>query len=140
SNILLTADVDGLVIKNEIGGINIIAEDDDHVTIQAGSGENWHALVMYCVERNWGGIENLSLIPGTVGAAPMQNIGAYGVEIKDVLVSVEAIALADGALLSFDKEACRFGYRESIFKNEVKGKYFISSVTLRLTKRNHILH
>src|SRR5690606_19508569 len=124
SNILLTADVDGLVIKTEIGGINIITEDDDHVTIQAGSGENWHALVMYCVERNWGGTENLSLIPGTVGAALMQNIGAYGVEIEDVLVSVEAIALADGSLRSFDKEACRFGYRESIFKNEAKGKYF----------------
>jgi UDP-N-acetylmuramate dehydrogenase len=137
SNLLLTGDFDGLVIKNEIKGIAVSAETDTHITLKVGAGENWHALVMYCVERNYGGIENLSLIPGTVGAAPMQNIGAYGVEIREVIHNVEAIELSSGDVHNFSNDACRFGYRESIFKQELKHKYFISSITLTLTKGVH---
>lgn len=137
SNILFTRDFDGLVIRNEIKGIHILREDGDTVTIRAGSGESWHGLVMYCVEREFGGIENLSLIPGTSGAAPMQNIGAYGVEVKDVIDEVEAIDLRTGETIVFTNEQCRFGYRESFFKHEGKDVFFISSITLTLTKRNH---
>lgn len=137
SNILMTGDYDGLVVKNEITGIEVLDEDDDHVSVRVGAGEGWHQFVRYCVDHDWGGIENLSLIPGTVGAAPMQNIGAYGVEIRETVISVEAVELATGEVVTFSKAECRFGYRESIFKNEVRGRYFISSVTLRLTRRNH---
>src|SRR5690606_33130377 len=140
SNILLTADFDGLVVKNEIKGINVVAEDEDTVTLEVGSGEEWHGFVRYCVERDWGGVENLSLIPGTVGAAPMQNIGAYGVEIRETIVHVDTIDMTTGATRRFNNEACAFGYRESVFKNEHKGRYFISSVTLRLTRRNHVIN
>jgi UDP-N-acetylmuramate dehydrogenase len=137
SNVLLTKDFDGLVIKNEIGGIEKVSENDKTVMLKAGSGENWHTLVMYCVARELGGIENLSLIPGTVGAAPMQNIGAYGVEIKEVIHNVEAIELKTGKVRTFQNHECRFGYRESIFKQELKDQYFISSITLTLTKKDH---
>jgi UDP-N-acetylmuramate dehydrogenase len=137
SNMLLTKDFDGLVVKNEIKGIEIVSETDESVTLKVGSGENWHELVMYCVSRDFGGIENLSLIPGTVGAAPMQNIGAYGVEVKEVIHNVEAIGLENGEVRLFSKDECRFGYRESIFKQELKDKYFISSITLTLTKKDH---
>jgi UDP-N-acetylmuramate dehydrogenase len=137
SNILFTQDFNGLVIRNEIKGIEIVREDDDHVTLKVGSGENWHAFVIYCVGKNYGGIENLSLIPGTIGAAPMQNIGAYGVEVKSVINEVEAIDLSNGEAKIFSNGECRFGYRESFFKHEGKDRYFISSVTLTLTKRNH---
>jgi UDP-N-acetylmuramate dehydrogenase len=137
SNLLLTDDFDGLVIKNEIRGIDIVEENDDTITLRVGSGENWHAFVMYCVSRDLGGIENLSLIPGTVGAAPMQNIGAYGVEIKEVIHNVEAIELSSGVIRVFNKAECSFGYRESVFKQHLKGQYFISSITLTLTKKNH---
>ena len=137
SNILLTKDFGGLVIKNEIGGIYTVAEDDARLRLKAGSGENWHGLVMYCVEHDLGGIENLSLIPGTVGAAPMQNIGAYGVEISEVIHSVEAIEMMTGETRVFTPEECAFGYRESIFKQDLKDRYFISSITLSLTKRDH---
>lgn len=137
SNILLTGDFDGLVIKNEILGREILEETGTSITLKVGAGENWHQLVLFCVDRNYGGIENLSLIPGTVGAAPMQNIGAYGVEIKDVIHRVESIEIETGSLHSFTREECRFGYRESIFKQELKGRHFISSVTLSLTKTNH---
>jgi UDP-N-acetylmuramate dehydrogenase len=140
SNILFTGDYDGLVIKNEITGIDIVDENDDYVTVRAGAGERWHSLVEYCVDHDWGGIENLSLIPGTVGAAPMQNIGAYGVEICDTVQVVEAIEIATGRVRQFSKEECKFGYRESIFKNALKGMWFISSVTLKLTKRDHRLN
>jgi UDP-N-acetylmuramate dehydrogenase len=140
SNILLTDDFDGLVVKNEIKGINVVSQDDDTVTLEVGSGEEWHAFVQYCVERDWGGIENLSLIPGTVGAAPMQNIGAYGVEIRETIVHVDAIDMTTGQTRRFSNEACAFGYRESVFKNALKGQYFISSVTLRLTRRNHVIN
>ncbi|HEY9048808.1 MAG TPA: UDP-N-acetylmuramate dehydrogenase [Ohtaekwangia sp.] len=137
SNVLLTKNFDGLVAKVEILGKKVIHKDDEQVVLHVGAGENWHAFVMYCVDNNWGGIENLSLIPGTVGAAPMQNIGAYGVEIKDVIDSVEAIDVHSGAMRTFSNEECRFGYRESIFKQEVKDQYIITGVTLRLTTKNH---
>lgn len=137
SNILFTGDFNGLVVKNELKGITVVEEDDRHVKVRALAGENWHQFVMYCVDRGYGGVENLSLIPGTVGAAPMQNIGAYGVEMKDVIYEVEAIDISSGALTSFSNAACKFGYRESIFKHEAKGKYFISSITLTLTKQDH---
>jgi len=137
SNILFTGDFNGLVIKVDIKGVEIVSEDDTTVTIKAGAGELWHALVLHCVEHDWGGIENLSLIPGTVGAAPMQNIGAYGVEIKEVIKNVEAIDLISGQVKVFTNRECSFDYRESVFKQEFKGKYFISSVTLTLTKKNH---
>jgi UDP-N-acetylmuramate dehydrogenase len=137
SNILLTKNYDGLVVKVEIMGKDVIAEDDSSITLRVGSGENWHQFVMYCVDRNYGGIENLSLIPGTVGAAPMQNIGAYGVEIKKNILGVEAIEISTGDVRYFDNEGCRFGYRESIFKHDVKDQFLISSITLKLTKRDH---
>ena len=137
SNILLTQDFGGVVVKNEIAGVTVVGEEGSRVTLKAGSGENWQSLVAYCVDRNFGGIENLSLIPGTVGAAPMQNIGAYGVEIRDVIEQVEAIELDTGAVTSFRRDECAFGYRESIFKQRLKGKYFISSITLSLTKKDH---
>lgn len=137
SNILLTKDFEGLVIKNAITGISRVREDDATLQLRVGSGENWHRLVMHCVGHDLGGIENLSLIPGTVGAAPMQNIGAYGVEIRDVLSEVEALEIKTGRLRKFSPEECAFGYRESVFKHELKGQYFISSVTLTLTKKDH---
>ncbi len=134
SNVLLCSDFEGLVIKNEIIGIDIIKEDDEHVWIRSMSGTNWHELVNYCVNRNYGGIENLALIPGTVGAAPMQNIGAYGTELKDVFLALEAIDMKTGEILIFDRDACAFEYRQSVFKKELKNKYFIYSVTLKLSK------
>lgn len=139
SNILLTTHFDGLVIKNEIKGIAVVAENEDTITLEVGSGENWHDLVIHCVKHDWGGIENLSLIPGTVGAAPMQNIGAYGAEIKDVLESVQVVEITSGLIVQLTKDQCQFGYRESIFKLGERGKYFISSITLTLTKQNHRL-
>lgn len=137
SNILLTKDFPGIVVKNEITGIQVVSQDDSHIHLQVGSGENWHSLVMHCVEHGLGGIENLSLIPGTVGAAPMQNIGAYGVEIREVIDQVEAIEISTGELRTFRGDECAFGYRESIFKQELKDQYFISSVTLTLTRTAH---
>ncbi len=137
SNILFTKDFDGLVIRNELRGIEVIDEDTESVVLRVQSGENWHAFVMYCVERDFGGVENLSLIPGTVGAAPMQNIGAYGVEVRDVIVEVEAVELSTSKVITFPNTACKFGYRESYFKHEGKDRFFISSVTLRLTKKHH---
>jgi UDP-N-acetylmuramate dehydrogenase len=137
SNLLLTKNFEGLVIKVDIKGKEIVKEDDRYAIIKVGSGENWHAFVMYCVDKNLGGLENLSLIPGTVGAAPMQNIGAYGVEIKKNILAVEALEISTGDVRYFSNEECHFGYRESIFKHEVKDKFLISSVTLRLTKSDH---
>lgn len=137
SNMLFTQNPEGLVIKNDIKGIEVVKEMTDHILLQVGAGETWHDVVLHCVERNWGGIENLSLIPGTAGAAPMQNIGAYGVEIKDVLECVTAIHVETGDIHTFSNTQCKFGYRESIFKHEVRGEYIISSITLRLTKTNH---
>ncbi len=134
SNILFTKDYKGLVLKNNLKGITVEKEDDSYVWLKTAGGEIWHDLVLYCVNNNWGGIENLSLIPGTVGAAPMQNIGAYGVEIKDTFEELEAINIHTGKIETFNNEQCKFGYRESIFKNEAKGHYFITSVTLKLNK------
>lgn len=135
SNILFTQDYDGLVIRNEIKGIEVIKEDKTFVWVKVGGGEVWHDLVQHCVQHNWGGIENLSLIPGSVGAAPVQNIGAYGVELKDVFECLEAIELSTGRLHNFTKTACAFGYRDSIFKRSLKGKFAIVSVTLKLRKQ-----
>jgi UDP-N-acetylmuramate dehydrogenase len=137
SNILLTQDYDGLVVKNEIRGIEVVYEDDATVRLRVGAGENWHQLVMYCVDHDFGGIENLSLIPGTAGAAPMQNIGAYGVEVREVIHNVEAIDVRSASTRVFSRDECEFGYRESIFKQSLKDQYFISSITLSLTKKNH---
>lgn len=134
SNMLLTKDFDGLVIKINIGGIEKVSEDAEQVILKVGAGVVWHQFVMHCVEQNLGGVENLSLIPGTVGAAPMQNIGAYGVEIKEVFVELEALNLETLEIETFDLKTCRFGYRESIFKHEAKGKYIIVSVSFHLQK------
>ena len=135
SNVLFTQDFEGLVIKMDIQGIEVVEENEDHGWIKAGAGVNWHALVMHCIELGYGGIENMSLIPGTVGAAPMQNIGAYGVEMKDVFVSLEAVEVATGKLASFEHAQCQFSYRNSVFKNELKGKHIITSVTMQLRKK-----
>jgi len=140
SNMLFTGDYDGLVARMEIKGIRVIDETQDNVILYAAAGENWHRLVIHCVENNYGGIENLSLIPGTTGAAPMQNIGAYGVEIKDAIISVEAIDKSSLERRTFSNEECAFGYRESIFKQGARDQYIITGITLRLTKRNHQLH
>lgn len=134
SNILFTDCVYGIVIKNSIKGISIVSETETEVIVKANAGEVWHEFVLWCIERNYAGIENLSLIPGLVGAAPMQNIGAYGVEIKDVFQELEAINIEDAELVKFNLNDCEFGYRESVFKNKCKGKFFITSVTFKLTK------
>jgi UDP-N-acetylmuramate dehydrogenase len=134
SNVLLTQNFDGLVLKNEIRGIEVIEENNQHITVAVGAGENWHQFVLYAIDRNWAGIENLSLIPGTVGAAPMQNIGAYGVEIKQVFDHLEALEISTGQLHIFDKNQCDFGYRESIFKTSHKGRFVITKVVFRLSK------
>jgi UDP-N-acetylmuramate dehydrogenase len=137
SNMLLTQDFAGLVIKLEIKGIYLIHESEDELLVEVGAGEVWHDLVLHCIEKNWAGLENLSLIPGTVGASPMQNIGAYGVEIKDVFHSLTALHRDTGRLDTFDAAACKFGYRESVFKNELKNQYVITSVTFALSKTPH---
>lgn len=134
SNILFTKDFDGMVILNKIKGIEILKEDSENVLIKSMGGEIWHNLVTFAVNKGYWGIENLSLIPGTVGAAPVQNIGAYGVELKNVLESVETYDIDTGEKKVFEKEKCEFGYRNSIFKNKLKGKYFISAITLKLSK------
>ncbi|MCX6291768.1 MAG: UDP-N-acetylmuramate dehydrogenase [Bacteroidetes bacterium] len=134
SNLLFTNDFHGIVLKNNLKGIQKIKEDDDSVFIQSGSGEAWNDLVMYCIENNYAGIENMSLIPGTVGAAPIQNIGAYGVELKEVFEELEAVHLKTGEVKLFRLADCRFGYRDSIFKNELKNEFMIVKVTLRLSK------
>lgn len=139
SNMLITADVDALVLHINIKGIEITAKDDDHVELKVMAGENWHNLVLWTLEHNFGGLENMSLIPGNTGTAPIQNIGAYGVELKDHFVSCEALDLTNGNFRTFNKEACRFGYRDSYFKNDGKGKYVIVSVNFKLTRRNHKL-
>ncbi|RYY58079.1 MAG: UDP-N-acetylmuramate dehydrogenase [Chitinophagaceae bacterium] len=135
SNVLLTKDVDGLVVKNEIMGITKTGEDEDVVYLRSGAGENWHSLVLYAINNGLGGIENLSLIPGNVGASPMQNIGAYGVEIKDVFHELTAFHLEEKTNYTFRAKDCAFGYRESVFKNKYKGQFLITDVTFRLAKR-----
>lgn len=134
SNILFSKNYDGMLIRNMIKGIKIIFEDDETVLIEAGAGEIWDDLVKYTVGKNYGGMENLSLIPGTVGASPIQNIGAYGVEIKDIFKELKALNIETGEVETFSGENCRFGYRDSVFKKEFKNKYVITSVTYSLRK------
>ncbi len=138
SNMLFTQDYDGLVIKNEIEGIDVVNEDGEYVYVNAGAGVNWHEFVIHCINQDWGGVENLSLIPGTVGAAPVQNIGAYGVDLKDVLHSLRFWDIRKHQLISFDNDACAFGYRNSIFKQDLKGLAVICDVTFRLTKQHKV--
>jgi UDP-N-acetylmuramate dehydrogenase len=140
SNMLLTKDQDALVVHINIKGISIVSETDDSVMVKASAGENWHDFVMYCIDKDFGGIENLSLIPGNVGSAPIQNIGAYGVELKDTFWSCEAMSLQSRTIKTFTKVDCQFDYRNSIFKQEAKGQYIITSVTFQLTKQHHKLH
>jgi len=135
SNILLTRDIDGLVLKNEIRGVGVVHEDEEHVYVRVGAGEVWHPFVLYCLERDWAGVENLSLIPGSVGAAPMQNIGAYGVEIRDVFHELEAYVIDEQRVYTFSANDCEFGYRESIFKGKYKDRVVILNVTFRLNKK-----
>ena len=137
SNILLTKDVEKTVVINQTKGICTVKEDENFIELAVASGEDWHEFVMYCIQKGYGGIENMSLIPGSVGAAPMQNIGAYGREIKDVLTYVNAVDLDTREMKKFTNEECEFGYRESIFKKSAKGNYFIVDVGIRLTKKNH---
>jgi UDP-N-acetylmuramate dehydrogenase len=134
SNVLFVEDFDGLIIHMGIKGKEIVKENQEFVYLKVGAGENWHSLVIYCVEQGWGGIENLSLIPGSVGAAPIQNIGAYGVELEDVFEELEAIHLESGDLKTFSKSDCAFGYRDSVFKNQERGNYIITHVSLKLQK------
>jgi UDP-N-acetylmuramate dehydrogenase len=134
SNILLTRNYEGWVLKNELKGIELIKEDADHVYVKAAAGENWHQFVQYCIGKNWAGLENLSLIPGNVGASPMQNIGAYGVELADYFWELEAYHIEDDNIRNFSAADCRFGYRESVFKTTYKNQFIILSVIFRLAK------
>ncbi|MGB8705345.1 MAG: UDP-N-acetylmuramate dehydrogenase [Gillisia sp.] len=139
SNMLFTHDLHSTVLQINLRGKEVVDEDEDHVYIKANAGENWHQFVLWTLDNGWGGLENLSLIPGNVGTSPIQNIGAYGVEIKDRFVSCEAIDIQTLEVLNFTAEDCEFGYRNSIFKNRAKGKYIVTSVIFRLSKKNHQL-
>ena len=134
SNLLLTKDISGDVLRLEIPGIDIIDDSEDSVLLEVGAGVVWHEFVLHCIAQGWGGVENLSLIPGSVGAAPMQNMGVYGVDLSSVFDSLTAYLIADEVFEDFNNEACRFGYRESIFKKELRDKAVISSVRFRLQK------
>jgi len=140
SNMLLINDIDALVVHINSKGIEVVSETNNTVQVKVMAGENWHDFVLYCIRKNYGGVENMSLIPGNVGTAPIQNIGAYGVELKDVFVSCEAVSIATQQIQTFSKDDCNFDYRNSIFKNEAKGKYIITSVSFELTKQHHTLH
>lgn len=137
SNMLLTQDIDALVIHIDLKGKKAIKENDDYVWVESQAGENWHEFVLWTIDHDFGGLENMSLIPGNVGTTPVQNIGAYGTEIKDTFVSCEAMNMLTQEMKTFTKEECHFGYRESIFKHEAKDKFVITSVIFKLTKRNH---
>tara|TARA_R110001592_G_scaffold123552_2_gene331565 strand:+ start:21593 stop:22600 length:1008 start_codon:yes stop_codon:yes gene_type:complete len=140
SNMLLTKDIEKLVVFINIKGVSINKENEKSVHITVNSGENWHEFVLWCISKNYGGVENLSLIPGNVGTCPIQNIGAYGVEVKETITKVEALKIETGKLVTFSNTECNFGYRNSIFKNEAKGKYIITSVSFQLTKTIHQLN
>ena len=137
SNMLLTKDIDALVIHVDLKGKRIIRQNDDFVWIESQAGENWHELVLWAINQNFGGLENMSLIPGNVGATPVQNIGAYGTEIKDTFVSCDAMNIKNQEIKTFTNVECKFGYRESVFKNKIKHQYIITSVVFKLTKKNH---
>ena len=137
SNILFTKNFEGIVLKNEIDGIKTIHEEEKYVYIKVGAGVNWHQFVLYCIHKNLAGVENLSLIPGNVGASPMQNIGAYGAEIKDVFFSLEAYHISENKIVTFTLNDCEFGYRESVFKKKYKDQFVILDVTFRLNKMPH---
>jgi len=137
SNMLLTNDIEKLVVHLNLKGIIVNDTENEVVFVTAEAGENWHEFVVWCISQNYGGIENLSLIPGNVGTSPIQNIGAYGVEIKDTFHQLEALEIETGKIKVFNNEDCNFGYRNSVFKNELKAKYIIINVTFKLTKRNH---
>jgi len=134
SNILFTKDFEGLVLKTDLQGIELLGDDAKYYYVSVKGGENWHQFVLRSIKENWQGLENLSLIPGTVGAAPIQNIGAYGVEVADCIESVKAMEIASGALHTFDATACKFGYRNSVFKQELKGQFLIYEVIFKLNK------
>ncbi|MFD0964950.1 UDP-N-acetylmuramate dehydrogenase [Pseudofulvibacter geojedonensis] len=141
SNMLLTKDITNkLVIHLNLKGKEIIKQNEDFVWIKANAGENWHEFILWCLDQDFGGLENMSLIPGNIGTAPIQNIGAYGKELKDNFIECEAVEITSGKVHTFSKENCQFGYRNSIFKNELKDKYIITSVTFKLTKQNHQLN
>ena len=135
SNVLFTRDVDGVVLRNEARGIELVDEDEDYVYVRAGAGEVWQEFVEHCLGRDWAGVENLSLIPGSVGAAPMQNIGAYGVELKEVFYELEARHIEERKVYTFTLNDCEFGYRESVFKRRFRDQFVILSVTFRLFKK-----
>jgi UDP-N-acetylmuramate dehydrogenase len=137
SNMLLTQDITKLVVHINLKGREIVEENDAFAIVKAQAGENWHEFVLWCIDQNFGGIENLSLIPGNVGTTPIQNIGAYGVEIKDTMFSCEALNKKTLAIETFTNAQCKFEYRESVFKNELKDQYIITSVSFKLSKRNH---
>ena len=137
SNMLLTKDIDALVIHIDLKGKKIIEENDDFVWVESQAGESWHEFVLWTIDQNFGGLENMSLIPGNVGTTPVQNIGAYGTEIKDTFVSCETMTIESQEIKTFTNEECHFGYRESVFKNEMKNQYIILSVVFKLTKINH---
>ena len=139
SNILLTKDVDALVLQINLKGIRVLSKFENRVQIEVAAGENWHEFVCWCLKENYGGLENLSLIPGNVGTAPIQNIGAYGVELKDSFVSCEALHIQTKELKVFTNEDCNFGYRNSVFKQELKGQYIITSVVFELSSQHHSL-
>jgi UDP-N-acetylmuramate dehydrogenase len=136
SNILFTRDYNGLVLKNTIPGIKVLNEDNEYIYVNAGAGIKWHDLVLFCIKNNYAGMENLSLIPGNVGASPMQNIGAYGVEVKDIFYELEAFHLEYKTVIKFSAKDCEFGYRDSIFKRQLKGQFAILNVTYRLKKKS----
>tara|TARA_R110000796_G_scaffold41772_2_gene103395 strand:+ start:59970 stop:60983 length:1014 start_codon:yes stop_codon:yes gene_type:complete len=140
SNMLLTKDINALVLHINMKGIQIISESDATIIVKVMAGENWHQLVLWAIKNNFGGLENMSLIPGNTGTSPIQNIGAYGVELKDVFESCEAMNINTFKIKTFSKTDCKLGYRESYFKNEGKGKYIITSINLRLTTKNHKLN
>ena len=140
SNMLLTKDIEQLVIHLNLKGKEVIKETDEHVFIKVKAGENWHEFVLWCIDDNFGGIENMSLIPGNVGTAPIQNIGAYGVELKDTMYELEALEVKTSNITTFKNSECEFDYRNSIFKNHAKDKYIITSVTFKLTKTNHTIN
>ncbi|XOD69137.1 MAG: UDP-N-acetylmuramate dehydrogenase [Flavobacteriales bacterium AspAUS03] len=140
SNVLFTKDFEGLILKINLKGREILEENNTKIIIKVSAGEIWHDLVCWAVDQGFGGLENLSLIPGTVGAAPIQNIGAYGVELKDSLVALQVYEIANGKLRDFSREDCQLGYRDSIFKNEWKDQYIILSVSLILQKKDFILN